>query len=133
VIDKKIVAMLKIACVLNFNASVIFLIVATVLSAIGNSLFFEDQTDLYGPMAGNLRLMLIYLCITIITIYIYCHTKKQYLGILMIGIFLLIMMLGLEVYDVLNQVPVDANYGLVFLYLGISHLSYAGIKLMKTD
>ncbi|WP_347989441.1 hypothetical protein [Methylomonas sp. AM2-LC] len=119
---------LKLICSINFNASLIILAVVSVISAMGSTLIFDDQTDLYGPMSGNLRLMLFYLCLTEVAVYSYCRFSGDYKGLLVLGVFLLLLTLSLEFYGSINQVPIDENYQWFFLYMGLSHLSYGRVS-----
>ncbi|MDD1621468.1 MAG: hypothetical protein LUQ11_08295 [Methylococcaceae bacterium] len=118
---------LKLILAINFNASVIFLLIVGVISAMGSTLFFDDQNELYGPMAGNLRLMLIYLCLTELAVYSFCRFGDNYQGLLILGAFLLILMVSIEFYGTINQVPIDDNYPRFFLYLGLSHIGYGAL------
>ena len=124
VTNEKSLNFLKMLCAVNFNASVIFLLIVSAVSALGSTLFFEDQSDLYGPMASNLRLMLVYLCLTELSVCSFCRFKGENRGILMMGVFLLLLLVSIEFYGTINQVPVDEGYRWFFLYLGLSHIGY---------
>lgn len=119
---------LKLLLSVNFTASLIFLVLVSVISMLGNPLFFEDQNDLYGPMAGNLRLMLIYLCLTELAVCSFCRFSGNYRGVLVLGLFLLFLALAIEFYGEINQVEVDENYRWFFLYLGLSHVAYGSLN-----
>ena len=125
----KSVNLLRWISVLNFNAALLFVLYVSLTSFQGESQFFADESELYGPMMGNFRLMLIYLCVTEIAVYSYCRLTQQFQGILIMGIFVLLLMVSIDFYGFINQVPVDDNYSCLFLYLGLSHLCYAGIQL----
>lgn len=127
----KSLAVLKILLQVNFNASVIFLLIVSVFSLAGSDFFFADQRDLYGPLAGNLRLMLIYLCLTEIAVYSYCHFSHNNQGIVILGIFLLLLIASLQFYGYVNQIPIDTNYHFFFLYLGLSHILFGVFSLLK--
>lgn len=60
-LSHKMLQWLSMLSAINFNVAVIFLLVVSFISAAGSSMFFDNNSDLYGPLAGNLRLMLIYL------------------------------------------------------------------------
>ena len=123
---------IKLICAVNFKAALIFLLLFSVVSVFDQPLYFDDYQDLYGPMIGNLRLMLIYLAVTDLAIYGYCHFSNNYQAVFIMGVFLLSLILGVEAYGLLNQVPIDDNYAWFFLYLGASHLSYAHWKVEPT-
>lgn len=118
---------LKLILAINFNAAVIFLLIVGVISAMGSTLFFDDQSELYGPMASNLRLMLIYLCLTELAVYSFCRFEGNYQGLLILGAFLLILMVSIEFYGAINQVAIDDNYPWFFLYLSLSHIGYGAL------
>lgn len=120
--------LLKLVLAVNFNAAMIFLLLVAVISAIGNAPIFEDQSDIYGPMASNLRLMLIYLCLTELAVYSFCRFGENYQGLFVLGIFLLFLAVSIELYGAINQIPIDENYRWFFLYLGLSHVGFAGLK-----
>lgn len=115
----------------NFNASVILILLASVLSLTGSEFFFENTSDLYGPLANNLRLVLIYLCLVQIAVYGFYQMSSNYAAIVALGAFLLILILSLEYYSSVNQVEIDENYQQVFLYAGLSHLLYGGICVFR--
>ncbi|MCK9605846.1 MAG: hypothetical protein M0R33_05275 [Methylomonas sp.] len=122
---------LQIVLQVNFNASVILILLASVLSLTGSEFFFENTSDLYGPLANNLRLILIYLCLVQIAVYGFYQMSSNYAAIVALGAFFLILILSLEYYAAVNQVEIDENYQQVFLYAGLSHLLYGGICVFR--
>jgi len=122
--SEKYAPFLKVLLTINFTAAIIFLAITSVVTLLGSSIFFEDYSDLYGPMDNNLRLMLIYLCVTEITVYSFCRYSNSYRSMILMGLFLLLMSVGVEYYGVINEVMVDDNYIWFFAYLGLSHLSF---------
>lgn len=127
-LSDKSLAALRLVLAVNFNAAMIFLFLVGTISVVGNSLIFENQSDLYGPMASNLRLLPIYLCLTELSVYSYCRFEANYQGLMVLGIFLLLLVVSIEFYGAINQVPVDENYRWFFLYLGLSHVAFASLK-----
>ena len=121
--------LLKLLCSINFNAAILFLFYVSVISLQGDALFFADDSELYGPMMGNFRLMLLYLCITEIAVYGFCRMRGNYQAILLLGLFFLVLMVSIDFYGFINQVPVDDNYRCLFMYLGLSHLLYGSLRL----
>lgn len=122
---------LQIVLQVNFNASVILILLVSVLSLTGSELFFENSSDLYGPLANNLRLVLIYLCLVQIAVYGFYQMSSNHAAIVALGAFFLILILSLEYYSSVNQVEIDGNYRQVFLYAGLSHLLYGGICVFR--
>jgi hypothetical protein len=129
-IASKSLSLLKLLLQVNFNASVIFLLIVSVISMTGSDYFFTDNSDLYGPLANNLRFVLFYLCMIEIGVYSFCRFVDNYQGIALLGVFILLLIASLEVYSVINQVPVDDNYARLFLYSGLSHLGFGGFYLL---
>lgn len=127
IVSDKSVSFLRLILAVNFNAAVIFMLIVSVLTAMGNPLFFDDYGDLYGPMDNNLRLMLIYLCITELGVYSFCRYSDNYRAMMVMGLFLLLLIISIEFYGVINEVAVDENYRWFFLYLGLSHLAYGAL------
>lgn len=124
---------LRLICAVNFKASLTFLLLVSVISVLDQPIFFDDYSDLYGPMIGNLRLMLLYLAISDFAVYGYCRFSGNYQAILLLGVFFLTLILAVEFYGVLNQVPIDENYAWFFLYLGLSHLGYGRFTIDTID
>ena len=129
VIVNKSLSLLKLLFQINFNASVIFLLIVSVISMMGSDFFFSDNSDLYGPLAHNLRFVLFYLCMIELGVYSYCRFVDNYQAIAVLGVFILLLITSLEVYSVINQVPVDENYARFFWYSGLSHLGFGGFYL----
>ncbi|WP_305906879.1 hypothetical protein Q9L42_018685 [Methylomarinum sp. Ch1-1] len=130
----KSLSILKVVLQVNFQASVIFLLIASIMSIGGSQFFFAQLSEIYGPLAGNLRLMLAYLCLAEIAIYSYCHFSKNYKGIALLGVFLLLLIASLQFYGYVNEIPIDNNYNWFFLYIGLSHILYGTVSFAeKTD
>ncbi len=124
----KSLTVVKILVQVNFNAAVIFLLIVSVFSIAGSEFFFSDLADLYGPLAGNLRMMLAYLCLTEVAVYSYCRYSHNNQGLVVLGIFLLFLILSLQFYGYINQIPIDKNYYGFFLYLGLSHILFGAFS-----
>ncbi len=122
---------LSVLLSVNFNIAVIFLLVAAFVSAAGSSLIFENNSQLYGPLAGNLRLMMVYLTLSQFAAYCFCSYSENYRPLLPVGLFWLLLMASIEFYGMINQIPIDEAYGWLFLYLGVSNLAYGGIMVMN--
>lgn len=115
----------------NFNAAVILLLISGAATVLGNPLFFEDISDLYGPLANNMRLMMFYLCLIQIAVYSFYTLSNSPTVLAALGIFLLLLIGSLEFYSVINQIEVDENYRLLFIYSGLSHLLYGGCAAIR--
>lgn len=115
---------LRLVLLVNLNASIIFLLIITIITLSGSEVFLPDERDLYGPLAGNMRIMLIYLCMTVITVYSYCRFSHNAHGLILMGGFLILLIASLQVYSMINQIPVHENYSYLLFYLGSSHLLY---------
>jgi len=128
-LNHKTLQWLSLLSALNFNVAVIFLLVVSLFSAAGSSLFFENNSELYGPLASNLRLMLVYLTLSQFSAYCFCSYSRNYRLLIPVGLFWLLLMGSIEFYGRVNQIPIDEDYGRLFLYLGLSNLAYGGLML----
>jgi len=129
-LNQKTLPLLSLMSAINFNGAV-FLLVVSLFSAAGSSLFFDNNSELYGPLAGNLRLMLIYLTLSQFAGYCFCSYSQNYRPLLPIGLFWLLLMGSIEFYGMVNQIPIDEDYGRLFLYLGLSNLFYGGSMVLN--
>lgn len=130
-LQTQLINALSLLLKINVKASMIFLVIASVLTLSGSQLLFTDDSAIYGPLAGNLRLLLVYLTMTVLAVYGLSNYGRQ-TGLLMaLGIFLLLMAGGIEFYSQINDVPVDERYRLLFIYCGLSQLAFAVIELFS--
>ncbi|MFU8789483.1 MAG: hypothetical protein ACNA7G_10660 [Methylobacter sp.] len=116
---------------INFNIAVVFLLIASVVSATGSSAIFDNNAELYGPLASNLRLMLVYLTISQFSVYCFCSYSQNYRPLMAVGVFWLTLMGAIDFYGMVNQIVIDVNYDWLFLYLGVSNLLYGGLSAMQ--
>ena len=123
--------LLQLFLQVNFNASVIFLLIASVLTLTGSELLIASDQDLYGPLVNNMRFILFYLCLMQVAVYGMYRAKKSYAAVLFLGVFFLLLMGSLEFYCEINQIEVDGNYQQIFLYVGLSHAFYGGIRVLR--
>ncbi len=54
----------------------------------------------------------------------YCFLMKRFQAIILTGFFLILITGSLEFYGQINEVPIDPNYPLFLLYIGISHILF---------
>lgn len=108
----------------NFYISVIVLIIGCLLSISPDYVVFEFNTDLYGELAQNLKIMLIFLAISELLIFGYCWMSDNRKMFVFVGFFLLSMIGALPFYGEVNNVEIDPNFTWFFLYTGISHLIF---------
>jgi hypothetical protein len=105
----------------NFYFSLVIVIFGGAVSLSDNYTLFQFNADLYGEMANNLRIMMVYLAFTEALIYGYCFVTKQYHYYLLVGLFLMTMVPGLAFYGQVNDVEIDPNLDIFLLYAGMSH------------
>ncbi|MGZ5025872.1 MAG: hypothetical protein ACXWE9_01760 [Methylobacter sp.] len=132
-LNHKVRQWLSLLPAINFNIAVIFLLAVSLVSVSGSSLFFENNSDLYGPLASNLRLMLIYLTLTQFSAYCFCSYIENYRLLLAVGLFWLMLMASIKFYGMVNQIPIDEDYDWLFLYLGLSNLVYGGFMVVNGE
>lgn len=123
--------LLQVVLQVNFNASVLFVLIVSALSMAGSELFFESGSDLYGPLANNLRLVLLYLCLVQLAVYGFYQISSNYAAVVILGAFLLLLIMSLEFYCAVNQIEIDPKYQQLFLYAGLSHLLYGGVCILR--
>jgi hypothetical protein len=117
----------------NFSLTVLSSIVIAGLALTDSPLLFEDSAefaDLYGPLANNLRLILVYFGLAQVNIYFYCQMQRRLHFLAVVGIFYLSIIGGLAAYGEVNQIPVDSLYYVFFAYQSISHILFGGIYLL---
>ncbi len=127
-LNHKLLPPLKLLSAINFNVAVVFLLVASLLSVKGSSFFFDNNSELYGPLASNLRLMMIYLTVSQFSVYCLSSYIQNYRILIPVGLFWLLLTGSIEFYGVVNQIVIDEDYSLLFLYMGMSNLIYATTK-----
>jgi len=116
---------------INFNASVIIVLVAGVMTLTGSELFFRNTVDLYGPLANNLRWVLMYLCLVQLAVYGFYQFSQNYTAVFALGGFILLLILSLEYYSSINQIEIDENFEPFLLYAGLSHVLYGGLRIFR--
>ncbi len=53
VLNMKGLNALRLVLLVNLNASIIFLLIITIITLSGSEVFLPDERDLYGPLAGD--------------------------------------------------------------------------------
>lgn len=114
----------------NFYISVVVLIGAGFTSVgIGDGFnWFEFNEELYGPMAGNLRFMLLYLAIAELFIAVFAFYRKNFRVFIASGFFLVLCIGSLKFYSMINGVEVDEDLFVFFFYVGLSHIVFGIAK-----
>lgn len=77
---RSLMNLLQLFLQVNFNASVIFLLIASVLTLSGSELIIASDQDLYGPLVNNMRFVLFYLCLMEVAVYCMYRAKKRLCG-----------------------------------------------------
>ncbi|OAI12951.1 hypothetical protein A1359_01420 [Methylomonas lenta] len=132
-ISKTSLNILQLLLQINFNVSVIFVLVVSLMSLAGSDIFFENNSDLYGPLANNLRMVLLYLCFVQLAVYGFYQMHSNYAAVFTLGAFLLILIVSLQFYSIINQIEIDPSYQQIFLYVGLSHVLYGGICVLRKN
>lgn len=109
---------------INFFISVIVLIAGGILSISDDGSIFEFNVDLYGPLANNLRMMLIYLAFTEVFLCIGCWLLGKTQFFILSGFSLALLTGSLRVYSIINDIEVDPDLSIFFTYTGLSHIAY---------
>jgi hypothetical protein len=109
---------------INFYVSVAVLIAGCVLSISEDASLFEFNVDLYGPLANNLRMILVYLVLTEVFLCIGCFLSRKTQFFILIGLSLVLMIGSLKVYGMINDIEVDPDLTVFFAYTGLSHIAF---------
>ena len=116
---------------LNFIISAVLLVAVSILSFSENYSIFTFNTELYGPIGNNLRIMMVYIVLAEIAMIIICYYNQNFQDMLIVGAFLVLIAGSLEFYSQANQIPIDLEMKLLFLYVGLSHVGFGAIYLNK--
>jgi hypothetical protein len=82
-------------------------------------------------MSNNLRLIMLYLGITELIVCAYCFLTQRIQFFIPVGFFLILMIGSIKFYGEVNNVEVDENFPLFFLYTGISHVVFGSLAEIK--
>lgn len=86
-IELKSIQGIKYLLEVNFYISVTVLIAGGTLSASGSYSIFEFNEELYGALANNLRMIMVYLVMTESVILGYCFFTKNFRVMIQVGFF----------------------------------------------
>jgi hypothetical protein len=129
----KIFQSIKFILVANFMISVMLLITGSLLSLSERYSLFELNQDLYGELISNVKITLIYVALTEMIICGYCFFSKNTQVFIIVGFFLILMLGAVYFYGEINDVEMDENLYLFFLYTGLSHTLFGVISNFKKD
>lgn len=115
----------------NFYIAVLVLVVGSVLSVSAANPIFEFNNELYGPLGNNLRIMMVYLAFSEILFCFVCFVTRSTQYLLVYGLFLALMSGSIEIYSLINDIPVDPNLSIFFLYTGGSQCLFGFFEYLK--
>ena len=75
-------------------------------------------------MDTNLRMIMVYLALTESVILVYALMRENFQVMILVGFFLIMMIGSMEFYGEINNVAIDENFPLFFLYTGLSHILF---------
>ncbi len=127
----KIFQSIEVVLVVNFFISVVLLTAGSMLSLSDRYTLFEFNQELYGELVGNLKITLVYVAITEMIICAYCFFSKKTQAIILVGFFLILMVGSVHFYGEINDVEMDTNLSLFFLYIGVSHILFGVMSSLK--
>ena len=117
----------------NFYFSLAILICGSAVSLSDTYTLFEFNTEVYGELATNLRIMMVYIAFTSILIYGFCFLTGSYQYYLLVGFFLIVMVGSLHFYGEINNVEIDPDLDTFFFYTGISHALFGALTKIKSE
>jgi hypothetical protein len=123
----------KFILVANFMFSVMLLTVGSLLSLSDRYSLFDFNEELYGELINNIRITMVYLALTEIAVCMYSMARKKPQAFVLVGFFLILMMGSVYFYGEINDVEIDENLYLFFLYTGVSHILFGILSNLKRD
>ncbi len=124
---------IKLLLEVNFYISVLVLLAGCLLSVSDRYSLFEFNEDLYGALDNNLRMIMIYLAMTEAVILMYCYFRHNFQIMIPVGFFLLMMIASMRLYGEINDIAIDENFSLFFLYTGLSHILYGAMLRIEKN
>jgi len=124
---------IKLLLEVNFYISVLVLLAGCLLSVSDRYSLFEFNEDLYGALDNNLRMIMIYLAMTEAVILMYCYFRHNFQIMIPVGFFLLMMIASMRLYGDINDIAIDENFSLFFLYTGLSHILYGAMLRIERN
>lgn len=128
----KIFQYIDVILVVNFFISVVLLTAGSMLSLSDHYSLFEFNQELYGELVGNLKVTLVYVAITEMIICAYCFFSKKTQAVILVGFFMILMVGSVHFFGEINDVEMDENFSLFFLYTGASHILFGIMSSLKT-
>lgn len=122
---------LKAIITVNFYVSVLILVIGSGFCISPTYSYFEFNEELFGEMSNNLRLIMLYLGITELIVCAYCFLTQRIQFFIPVGFFLILMIGSIKFYGEVNNVEVDEDFPLFFLYTGISHVVFGSLAEIK--
>ncbi len=95
--------------------------------------FFQLDSELYGALVNNIKMVLIYAFIGQALMFYFCTIQHNFGHLLPMGFFLVLMIGALEFYGQVNQIPIDPALNSVFLFVGLSHMAYGAISRRQSE
>lgn len=108
----------------NYYVSLIVALVCAVTSFIGTDSLFDINSEMYGPLANNLRFVLVYVVLSELGLFFYCFIKNSFKELTILGFFLILLIGAMEFYGRVNQIPIDDKFYSFLLYVGLSNIFY---------
>ena len=119
----------------NYYFSAVLLIILALSPFFGKEGLFGTDTEIYGPLGNNLRIIGLYLALMELFLWIYCLLKRNLSNVAMLGVFYLLIPNAVQMYSEINGLPFDSDPRLVFWYVGLSHIAFGlfVFRIRRTD
>ncbi|MBP1149744.1 MULTISPECIES: hypothetical protein [unclassified Methylocaldum] len=112
------------AITLNFHFAV-WLSILGGIAVLGNlNLVIPEAEGFYGPMRNNLFIVVGYLLISQIVLWYFRYRRGSRIEALLMGLIFLLTAGGVELYAMLNDLPISQIFVFALVYLGASHILY---------
>ncbi|MCX8049460.1 MAG: hypothetical protein N3A55_07350 [Methylohalobius sp.] len=109
---------------INFYLAVLLSVIGGAIVLVKPDLIFPEIMQIYGPLARNLLIIVLYLLVFQLLLWAFCYRRSGYLEALIMGGALLIAALGIPFYSHVNGLPISLPLVLGMAYCGLSHLLY---------
>ncbi|WP_434148091.1 hypothetical protein ACR2R6_12670 [Methylocaldum gracile subsp. desertum] len=112
------------AITLNFHFAV-WLSILGGIAVLGNlNLVIPEAEGFYGPMRNNLFIVVGYLLISQIVLWYFRYRRGSRIEALLMGLIFLLTAGGVELYAMLNDLPISQIFVFASVYLGAAHILY---------
>ena len=112
----------------NLYLALLISFMAAILALTGNEGLLSTGQDFANPLINNLKIMLAYLVLAEFSVFGFCFIKRSYSELVIVGVAVILIPSGLEVYAQVNQLEIDKKLTVLCLYNGLAHILYGALS-----